>query len=924
VHAAIPVAAASEPATVGQLPTYIIRDHDVKLRSLLVSAAGSRPLIQMLVGSSSVGKSRAAYEAVVACLPTWHVFRPLTADRLCRAIEQHVIGPQTVIWLDDARTIFDGESGQRAAAGLLDLMDEGSEHPNSVVMLGSMWTQHWTQYRDREMAPQTARLLSPDSLVAVSATFDDADEREIEAAKRSDARIQEAAESQGDHGELAQYLAGGVLLSEYYETAFEGRRALLDAALDAYQVGFHSPIPTSFLLKAAQDYLPPGLRKHWSVKRLQEEIYAAERLMPVGALIRRHQEADVTNEAHYFLADYLAQRAEGTSRPVNAAIWEHLQTVAVEEWDRNRIAITAYCSGFWRLATIFWMRDSAGQDRALSSYAWGKIKVMSPRSFGGSDATEERWMASRSYSLLSTMVFTAAIMLLEIGLVFHNRSLLAVMTGCVIIIYLLLYFISPTCWFSAIILRYPEAMLARAQAAEQAGDIGRGINWRSRCYSRFDRSSCQPRNASRAVQVARAATGVVPASDSRTKMLTEFLKISSQLGKAGGIGDVGKLWPPYLPVHDLQIFGNGANFPMSQSWLPQSPPLALMRGGYTREAIDWLKEAYETHQDVTTLRGLVELLLRVDESDNALAYLRRSDSLYAINRSIADMIISQERFEDATDWLLGVEDNAGKHQRNVAEVIIMIANAQLRAGSLDRAESLLRAYMQPPRADRRTVDSTHDVRLRLAVLLTDHGRALEARDLYEELLSDAPRDHEGPLTSSDDRHAAALAEYGSYLAYYKNSNKILTLYGVTGAEIRDRVTQGDIEFRLGVPYALKYLLAASGESELALGLCYGAAERARIWEITRGPQEAIKLLNDYLAFAGRQGPRGDAFTALWSIRCRMGEFESAGQIYAYMLEPTGAPAAPWHWASHADGLFTGAEFDLTPELLYAIRTDASA
>jgi hypothetical protein len=32
---------------------------------------------------------------------------------------------------------------------------------------------------------------------------------------------------------------------------------------------------------------------------------------------------------------------------------------------------------------------------------------------------------------------------------------------------------------------------------------------------------------------------------------------------------------------------------------------------------------------------------------------------------------------------------------------------------------------------------------------------------------------------------------------------------------------------------------------------------------------------------------------------------------------------PWHRASHADGLFTDPEFHLTPELLHAIRTDAS-
>jgi hypothetical protein len=68
VHRAISAGVAPGQA-VAELTAYVRRDHDVRVRELLAASAG--PVMVVLVGGSSTGKTRAAFEAVHHCLPDW-------------------------------------------------------------------------------------------------------------------------------------------------------------------------------------------------------------------------------------------------------------------------------------------------------------------------------------------------------------------------------------------------------------------------------------------------------------------------------------------------------------------------------------------------------------------------------------------------------------------------------------------------------------------------------------------------------------------------------------------------------------------------------------------------------------------------------------------------------------------------------------
>ncbi|MET8052272.1 helix-turn-helix domain-containing protein [Streptosporangium sp. NPDC005286] len=96
VHAAI-----EAPGATGELPVYVLRDTDTDPRGVraLVGRAAERGGLVVLVGSSSVGKTRCAYEAIRALVPQWWLLHPADADH----VRQAAADPPSrlVVWLDE-------------------------------------------------------------------------------------------------------------------------------------------------------------------------------------------------------------------------------------------------------------------------------------------------------------------------------------------------------------------------------------------------------------------------------------------------------------------------------------------------------------------------------------------------------------------------------------------------------------------------------------------------------------------------------------------------------------------------------------------------------------------------------------------------------------------------------------------------------
>jgi hypothetical protein len=105
VHAAI-----DAPGANGELPAYVERDSDTDprgVRALIAEAAADRRggLI-VLVGGSSVGKTRCAFEAINAVVPSWWLLHPADAEH----VRQAAVDPPAhlLVWLDELQLRRDG------------------------------------------------------------------------------------------------------------------------------------------------------------------------------------------------------------------------------------------------------------------------------------------------------------------------------------------------------------------------------------------------------------------------------------------------------------------------------------------------------------------------------------------------------------------------------------------------------------------------------------------------------------------------------------------------------------------------------------------------------------------------------------------------------------------------------------------------
>src|SRR5208337_2974969 len=93
----------------------------------------------LLVGGSSVGKTRSAAEAVRALLPEWWLVYPAGPDQVA-ALAQ-VPSPRTVVWLDELQDYLDGEHGLDGAVvrALLNA-------PDPAVIIGTLWPDRYAAY----------------------------------------------------------------------------------------------------------------------------------------------------------------------------------------------------------------------------------------------------------------------------------------------------------------------------------------------------------------------------------------------------------------------------------------------------------------------------------------------------------------------------------------------------------------------------------------------------------------------------------------------------------------------------------------------------------------------------------------------------------------------------------------------------------
>jgi tetratricopeptide (TPR) repeat protein len=361
VHAAIQADGAAD-----ELPTYVRRDLDVELRAALTHGAESGCFV-LLVGGSSVGKTRTLYEAVVATLPDWWLVHPDRDDpERLRAL---AAGPtsRTVVWLDELQRYL-GSAGSLAAGTVRALLRAGS------VVVGTMWPDEYAirtalprpggddpHARDREVLRLAQILDVADALTPA----EDAHARQL---ATRDGRIQAAVDCAD--GGLTQVLAAGPELVRRWEQAPSPyAKAVVTAAVDARRLGLDSPVTPEFLADAVPGYLSSAQRATAPDGWLQQALAyctaplqgAASTLTPVGG-------AAMGRVVGYVAADYLLQHGNRVRRTVYppASFWDACRTRVMDGRDQRALGDAACNRALLSVAEDLY-RSATGEPEAVLS-----------------------------------------------------------------------------------------------------------------------------------------------------------------------------------------------------------------------------------------------------------------------------------------------------------------------------------------------------------------------------------------------------------------------------------------------------------------------------------------------------------------------------------------------------------------------------
>ena len=345
------------------LPLYLQRAHDNKIRQLLERA--DRPVMVLLVGGSSTGKTRACFEAATQCLRDWWLVKPTNAVELIESLAGRRVGTGTVVWLNETQNYLDGPEGASAAVVLRRVLTGGSE---PLVVLGSMWPHFWlklTTRPDRDQPDphaQARELLEVTSVHKVDVPDDFSSITECERARLNelisrDGRLSIAVRAAAQSQKVTQVLAGGVELVDRYEHTMDSwSKVILTAAMDAQRLGHRSVLPPDLLEQAAPGYLGPGERAvtdDWfavAVDKTTEQVRGIRALDPVR--IKPGIGRADGYELHDYLAQYGRKALAGELPPT--ATWDALVNCSTDSDDRVRLGESAQMGFLYWHALGFW------------------------------------------------------------------------------------------------------------------------------------------------------------------------------------------------------------------------------------------------------------------------------------------------------------------------------------------------------------------------------------------------------------------------------------------------------------------------------------------------------------------------------------------------------------------------------------------
>jgi thioredoxin-like negative regulator of GroEL len=373
VHAAISVPGMSDQVP----PEYVSRDVDatefgVRAR---VAVAAQRGGFVLLVGGSSVGKTRCAFEAVKDLLPDWWLVHPPGPGEV--AALAAALTPRTVVWLDELQRYLDAEHGLTGAVvrALLN-----ARHP--AVIIGTLWPELYFAYTmlpavgGADLHARERQVLDLADVVRVGPAFSPAEQDRARAAAARDPRLEVALDSV-DYG-LTQTLAAAPQLVARWQgaqTAAPYAWAVLTAALDVARLGARAPLSGGFLRAAAPGYCTSAQRAEAPENWFEQALaYATEKLHAAAAALAPAG-AGMGQIAGYTPADYLIQHASRERRyeRAPASTWDAILSHIHDPADTARLANSAEDRLLYRYAIPLYRHAVDTDASAGAGYAAGQL-----------------------------------------------------------------------------------------------------------------------------------------------------------------------------------------------------------------------------------------------------------------------------------------------------------------------------------------------------------------------------------------------------------------------------------------------------------------------------------------------------------------------------------------------------------------------
>jgi predicted component of type VI protein secretion system len=406
VHEAISV-----PGTAaGALPEYVPRDADAARSGVRarVAAAAERGGFVLLVGGSSVGKTRCAAEAIRALVPDWQLVHPAGPAEVAALAGEPP--PRTVVWLDELQRYLDGE--HELTGGIVRALLGA---PGPVMLIGTLWPDLyslWTAVRTPGSAdphPREREVLGLADTVRIAPVFSPAEQDRARAAASRDPQLRAALEAGG--AGLTQTLAAAPQLVARWEDAQAAHPyawAVLTAALDAARLGARAPLTADLLRAAAPGYCTSAQQAEAPDSWFEQALaYATEKLHGAAAALTPAA-AGMGEIAGYTVADYLLQHASQERRAtrVPASTWDALLTDIRDPGDAVRLAGSARGRLLYRYAIpLYRQAADAGNEAAAWQLAGlldergdldGAVQVLRARADAG-----DGYAAGRLASLLA-------------------------------------------------------------------------------------------------------------------------------------------------------------------------------------------------------------------------------------------------------------------------------------------------------------------------------------------------------------------------------------------------------------------------------------------------------------------------------------------------------------------------------------------